>query len=111
MDKNIENSSVPSENFIFYSFEIASDVVFGLILGVIVNYITNYLSAAFKLNTLAKIFLQFMLICTVLYIMKVESDKLYTTWQGSSNYGIMFIAAFLSTQKNLLLLYEHLYDL
>lgn len=101
--------SRPQENFIFYSFEIAADVVIGILLGFIVNKATDYLADAFNLNVLAKIILQFLLICVVLYVLKVESDKLYSTWEGSSNYGIIFIAAFLSVQKNLVMLWEYIY--
>lgn len=98
-----------SETFVLYFFEIAADTILGLLLGLIVNEITNYLAKTYNLGLYPKIYIQFLLICTVLYLIKGESSILYKAWQGES-YGIIFIAAFLSIQKNVLVFFTHIYD-
>lgn len=94
----------------YYGFEIAYDVVLGVVLGILVNIITDKLSYIFHLHGLAKIILQLLLIIIVLYLLKYWSNYLYSSWQGETGYGVVFVSIFLVVQNNLTKFFENVYD-
>lgn len=88
-------------SFFEYTFEIASDVILGMALGILINSFSNYLEKVLHLGELMKMIIQIFLCCIILYLMKIESKHLYSSWRGSANYGIVFTTVFFSVQKNL----------
>ncbi len=99
-----------NENFFQYTFEIAADIILGIVLGTIVNTCANYIGRVFGLNRICILIVQFFFICIVLYFMKIDSRYLYHTWRGQTNYGIVFTAVFLASQKNMIKLFEDIYN-
>ena len=109
MNYNKKISALPAneaeplnETFFMYTFEVAADIVLGVVLGVSVNICADFIGKVFNLNRIGILLVQFMLICIVLYIMKIDSKYLYQSWKGQTSYGIIFTAVFLAVQKNMI---------
>lgn len=98
-----------NESFFAYALEIVADMALGMFLGVMVNIISDKIAWLFKLPRIAKLIVQIFLITVVLYIMKVDSKYLYSSWRGQTSYGIVFTAVFLASQKNIVQLFEDIY--
>lgn len=94
------------ESFGLYAFEIIADIILGIALGLTVNKVSNRLSNFLNLNVYLKYGFQLLLNIGVLYILKVDSKYLYTSWKGKTSYGIIFTAMFIASQKNLTKLLE-----
>ena len=99
-----------NESFPRYAFEIVADMLLAITLGIVINTITNFLAKLFNLSIYVKIVVQLVLIILVLYIMKIDSKYLYSSWKGQTSYGIIFTAIFLATQKNIALFLEEIYS-
>ncbi len=100
--QNQKDSSEQTESIFDYAFEVIADIFLGVVLGVSVNAITDFVARELGLPTYAKLALQFTLIIIVLYILKIDSKYLYSSWKGQTNYGIVFTAVFFAVQKNML---------
>jgi hypothetical protein len=98
-----------NETFLDFSLEIVADVMMGIFLGIMVNWVATYLGRAFNLSFLATILVQFLLICMVLYLLKINADYLYKAWEDASGYGIIFTGVFLGVQRNLINFFENVY--
>lgn len=112
---NSQNISTPIgddkfvESYPAYAFEITADIVLAVLLGIGVNKLTNVIAKHFGLHIYAKLLLQLVFIITILYIMKIDSKYLYSSWKGQTNYGIIFTAIFLAVQKNVTKFLEDIY--
>ena len=98
-----------NESFFVYSFEVVADVILAVFLGIIVNMIADYIGKFFNLPFCAILIVQLILISLVLYIMKIDSKYLYSSWKGQTNYGIIFTSVFLAVQKNMIKFFENMY--
>lgn len=107
---DIKLDDVFDKNFLDYSFDIAADIVLGLVLGTIVNVSADFVGKLLKLPSFGVLIIQFIFICVVLYTLKIDSKHLYQTWEGKTNYGIIFTAVFLASQKNIISFFENIYD-
>ena len=103
-------SSSVGASFPKYAFEVSADIVLGLVLGVTVNIVTNKIGEIFKLKNSGKLIIQIFLNICILYTLKVDSKYLYDTWKGQTNYGVVFTAVFLASQRNLINLFTDIYD-
>jgi len=93
-----------------YALEITTDGLTGVVLDILINKFADFIGSYFKKSKIVTLTVQLMLIILILYLMKVESNHLYASWQGNQSYGIVFIAVFLASQKNLTSFIKYLYD-
>lgn len=109
----MENKQLISKNIFTsypsYAFEILADIFLGTILGFTVNTITDIISEKLHLSKYMKLILQLFFITVVLYVMKVDSRYLYASWKGETNYGIIFTAIFIGSQRNVIKFMENIY--
>lgn len=98
-----------NESFPSYSFEIISDIFLGIVLGVLVNTVSSLLALKLNWSKFTLVTFQFALITIILYIMKIDSKYLYSSWKGHTSYGIMFTTVFLAVQKNVIIFFEDVY--
>lgn len=96
--------------FISYCMQIGADVVLGVILGLAVNYLSTIVAEVLEIGSMGMYAIQFAFICAVLWFMKVESNYLYSTWEGSAGYGVVFMAFFIGVQYNMYLLFGEIYS-
>ncbi|XWV25698.1 hypothetical protein QJ857_gp0023 [Tupanvirus soda lake] len=108
INTNDDKDSI-NESFFQYSFEIFADMALGIVLGISVNVLSDFIAKTLKLPRFGLIIVQFILICLVLYVMKIDSKYLYESWKGQTSYGIVFTAVFLAVQKNLIRFFEDIY--
>ena len=92
-----------------FALEVTSDVILGISLGILVDKLANIIAKYLNAGKIAKLFIQLLLIIIVLYLMKIDEGNLYASWQTEQGYGILFMALFLASQRNLLLLIEDVY--
>lgn len=100
----------PHYSFFSYGVDILFDIILGIVLGVFINVIMDYISRILNLPFYATIIIQVFLIICVLYIMKVDSRYLYSTWRGANNYGILFTTSFIATQGNIVKFFEKIWN-
>lgn len=84
-----------------YALELIVDTALGIFLGILIDKSANAIGSYLELSDPVKLSIQFFLIILVLYIMKINSKYFYESWHGPAGYGIIFIAVFLASQKNL----------
>lgn len=116
-NSTIQLSNIPSnkkmdpdginESFFSYVFEISADIVLGLVLGLFVNIVADFIGKIFGINIIGILIIQFILICLVLYILKVDSKYLYKSWKGKTSYGIVFTVVFFAVQKNVVKFFDY----
>lgn len=99
-----------NDSFVKYSLQASADIILAVVLGIGVNVVADFFISQFNLSLYAGIILQIFLIIVVLYFMKVISNKLYSSWNGHSQYGIMFMVFFFATQKNVINFFRNIYD-
>jgi uncharacterized membrane protein (Fun14 family) len=104
-----KNKTTDKISFPHYALEIITDVGLGVILGLSVNIATNFIGRIFKLNRVGILLVQLCLITIVLYVIKIESKHLYSSWKGKTDYGIIFISVFMASQKNVVRFFEDVY--
>lgn len=97
-------------SFPVYALEVLSDIGLGVIAGLTVNISADFIGKLFKLNRIGILIVQLFLITVVLYVIKIDSRYLYSTWRGETNYGIIFTAVFLAVQKNMVRFFEDIYN-
>ena len=107
--QNISIVPPQTASYPYYAFEIITDIVLRIIAGVTVNICANSVGRFLGLNRIGILIVQLFLITIVLYIMKVDSIYLYSTWQGETNYGIVFTAVFFAVQKNMMSFFADIY--
>jgi predicted PurR-regulated permease PerM len=109
--KHKTDSDGPGQSFISYGTGILLDIVLGILLGIFVNTVVDFFAKTFNMPFYAAIILQILFIICVLYLMKVDSKYLYATWRGGrDNYGILFTAAFLGVQSNIVKFLEEIWN-
>lgn len=94
------------ESFPHYTTEILSDIVLGCVLGIFVNTLANIIGRDVGADRNGVLAIQLALIIVVMYILKVDSRYLNRTWRGSTDYGVIFTVVFLSTQRNVALVFN-----
>jgi uncharacterized membrane protein YvlD (DUF360 family) len=109
-DNNIHGQDDFAETFPAYAFEVVSDIILGIVLGISVNMFVNYVGKILHLPVQIKLLFQLFIIIAVLYIMKIDSKYLYSSWKGQTSYGIIFTTVFFAVQKNMVQLFEVLYN-
>jgi F0F1-type ATP synthase assembly protein I len=101
----------PGQSFFSYATGILLDLVLGVLLGIFVNTVVDFFAKTFNMPFYVAIILQILFIICILYLMKVDSKYLYTTWRGGrDNYGILFTAAFLGVQSNIVKFLEDIWS-
>ena len=106
---NDDNNGKVKESFPTYALEVITDIGLGVFAGLTVNICADFIGSVFKLNRIGILIVQLFLITVVLYIIKVDSRYLYSTWKGETNYGIIFTAVFLAVQRNMVKFFEDVY--
>lgn len=84
-----------------YATSLSFDCILGIVLGLIVNKVANYIVDKLNLSSHVGMVLQLFLIINVLYLVKLNSPHLHSTWHATNAYGIVFLAFFLGSQSNL----------
>lgn len=107
--QNVANESGLFISYPVYALEIITDILLGVIAGVTVNICANSVGRLLGLNRIGILIVQLFLITIVLYIIKIDSKYLYSTWKGETNYGIVFTAVFFAVQKNMMSFFEDIY--
>jgi hypothetical protein len=90
--------------------EVTSDLILGISLGILVDKLADIVAKYFGLGNIARLFIQLFFIIVVLYMMKLNAMHMYASWHTEQGYGIVFIALFLASQKNLLLILANAYS-
>ncbi len=106
IDKNPSSENI-NESFFSYTMEITLDIILGLVLGLFVNMVADFIGKIFGMNLIGILIIQFILICLVLYILKVDSKYLYKAWKGQTSYGIVFTVVFFAVQKNIVKFFDY----
>lgn len=96
-------------SFPVYALEVVTDIGLGIIAGLSVNICADFIGKIFGLKYIGVIIVQLFLITIVLYMIKIDTRYLYSTWRGETSYGIIFMAVFLAVQKNMIKLFENIY--
>ena len=98
------------QSFPQYALEVVTDIMLGLTLGVSIDTLVTYIGLYFNLSQIAMVFLQLALIIIVLYVMKRWSKYLYNSWYADTDYGIIFIAVFIESQRNIVTFIEDIHN-
>lgn len=90
----------PKESFVEYTLEFVFDCALGVVLGLFTNFVSDQLQKFFGYHNMVKLIMQLLLIAVFLYVFKYFSSDIARTWRNEMDYGIVFIAMFLASQKN-----------
>lgn len=90
-----------TDDYTEHIMEVILDIVLAIILGILVNIASNFLGKKIGMGFTGIIIIQIFLIANVLHFVKKYFGKNLHSWQGKNDYGIVFVAIFLSVQKNL----------
>lgn len=90
-----------------FAIEVIIDTLLGIMLGILIDKLSDIIGE--HLSFSAKMIVQFILIITVLYVMKNNSKYLYESWVTKGDYGILFTAVFLTSQKNVIMFMNKVY--
>ena len=98
-------------SFPIFFLEVVSDILIGVGLGLFVNMISTFIGKLFGLKKIGTIIIQLLMISLVLYMIKVDSRYLFSTWEGEADYGIIFTAVFLAVQPNMINFFTDIYHI
>lgn len=108
MNSGYPTSKRIDNNFPIFTVSIIADLGLGIFLGICVNLLSDWIGNWLGLSGMAVIIIQVLLISITLYFVKKFYTNTHPSWQGSK-YGIVFIAVFLSVQRNMTHLFEKLF--
>lgn len=84
-----------------YAVSVVSDMALGLICGITVNTMSNIIGEVTKIGTIGTVIVQIFLVTVVLYVVTIDASYFRFEPSAEINYDIVFVAVFLSVQKNI----------
>lgn len=94
----------------FSSLGILMEFAMGLIIGLSVEHIATWIGLSLNLSMTATVFLQLILISSVLHIIFHYRNNVTKLWSSKDTYGVIFISVFFASQKNIEIMINNIHS-